>query len=441
MADKAAHQAARQDVHPALKREITLWQATLTGIGLILGAGIYALIGKASALAGNGVWLSFALSALVAIFTGLSYAELSSIFPKAGAEYVYSKHAFGRKLAFIIGWLVIISGFVFSATVAFGFAGYFEKLFGAPYLLTAVVLIVLLSFLVFYGIKESVWFGVISTLIEMTGLVIVIILGIPYLGRVDYFEFPSITGVFTAAALVFFAYVGFEQISRLAEETKNPKVNIHRATLISIAVTTIIYVLVAISAVSILDWSVLGASNAPIADIASKILGPQGFVVLSIIALFATSNTVLFMMVATARMIYGVGKSFSHTSILACVHSKTRTPWVATIITAVFSVVALGFGKIDVVANMTDFLIFVVFIVINAAAIKLRYTSEREAHHFRMPLNIGRFPLIPVFGIVSCVALMAHVNLDVMVYSVVTIAIGFAIAEILERKGIKAKYE
>jgi APA family basic amino acid/polyamine antiporter len=240
---------------------------------------------------------------------------------------------------------------------------------------------------------------------------------------------------------VFFAYVGFEQISRLSEETKNPRVNIHRATLLSIAITTVLYILVAISAVSIVDWSVLGASNAPLAEIASKIFGPNGFFVLSIIALFATANTVLFMMVATSRMIYGMGKSFSHTSVFARVHSKTRTPWVATIITMVFSAMALGFGKIETVANMTDFLIFFVFIVINAAAIKLRYTGEREAHHFRMPLNVGKFPLVPVFGILSCLMLMAYVNFEVMAYSALVIVIGFAIGEALERKGIKAKFE
>ncbi len=437
-AEKTKHASASG---PSLKREISLWQATLTGIGLILGAGIYALIGKASAIAGNGVWISFALSALVAVFTGLSYAELSSVFPKAGAEYVYTKHAFGRKLAFVIGWLIIISGFVFSATVAFGFAGYFERLFGAPYMLTATILVMLLSLLVFYGIKESVWFAVIATLVETIGLIIVIALGAPYLGSVDYFEFPSLAGVFTAAALVFFAYVGFEQISRLSEETKNPKTTIHRATLLSIAVTTVIYILVALAAVSVVDWRVLGSSNAPLAEIASHLLGPNGFVALSIIALFAIANTVLFMMVATSRMIYGMGKSFSHTSVFARIHSKTRTPWVATIITMVFSVVALGFGKIETVANMTDFLIFFVFIVINAAAIKLRYSVEKQEHHFRMPLNIGRFPVIPIFGIISCLVLMVYVHPDVILYSVLMIVAGFAIAELLERKGIKAKFE
>jgi APA family basic amino acid/polyamine antiporter len=426
---------------PRLKREINLWEAMLTGIGLILGAGIYVLIGKAANIAGNGIWLSFLLSAIVAVFTGLSYAELSSIFPKAGAEYVYTKHAFGRRLAFIIGWLIVISGFVFSATVAFGFAGYFEKLFGVPYMPTAVMLIVLLSLLVFYSIKESMWFAVVSTLIELLGLFMIIVMGLPYLGSIDYFEFPSLAGVFTAAALIFFAYIGFEQIARLSEETKNPKVNIHRAMLLSIAITTIIYVLVALSAVSIVDWRVLGASNAPLADVASKILGPQASLILSVIALFATSNTVLFMMVATSRMIYGMGKSFSHENVFARVHSKTRTPWVATIITMIFSVLALSFGNIETVANITDFLIFFVFIVINASAIKLRYSVKREEHHFMMPLNIGRFPIVPVLGIASCLVLMAYVNFEVMLYSILMIVVGFLIAEILERKGIKAKFE
>jgi APA family basic amino acid/polyamine antiporter len=140
-------------------------------------------------------------------------------------------------------------------------------------------------------------------------------------------------------------------------------------------------------------------------------------------------------------MIYGMGKSFSHESVFARIHSKTRTPWVATILTAIFSILALSFGKIEIVASMTDFLIFFVFVVINAAAIKLRYSVEKEEHHFRMPLNVGRFPLIPVFGIISCLLLMAYMSFDIVLYAVVLIVVGFAVSEILERKGVKAKFE
>jgi APA family basic amino acid/polyamine antiporter len=427
---------------PALRREISLWQATLAGVGIILGAGIYVLVGKAATLSGNAVWLSFLISALVSIFTGLSYAELSSVFPKAGAEYVYTKHAFGRRLAFIIGWLLIISGFVFSATVSFGFAGYFERLFGVPYLLTAAVLIAAMSFLVFYGIKESVWFAIVSTIIEVSGLVIIIAIGMPYLGSVNYFEFPSLAGVFSAAALIFFAYIGFEQVTRLSEETKNPEKNIPRALLLSIAITTILYILVALSAVSVIDWQTLGMSKAPLADVALKVLGPEASTILSVIALFATSNTVMLMLLATSRMIYGIGRSFSRSNPISRIHSKRRTPWVATIITGVCTMAFLSLGSIDVVAGVTDFLVFFTFVIINAAAIKMRYVLvRRPMGHFRMPLNIGRFPVIPVLGIISCLMLMAYVNFDIMLYSAGMIILGFIIAEILEKKGVRAEFE
>jgi APA family basic amino acid/polyamine antiporter len=428
-------------VKAKLEREISLWQVVLTGVGIILGAGIYVLIGKASALAGNAVWLSFLLSALVAVFTGLSYAELSSIFPKAGAEYVYTKHAFGRRIAFIIGWLLVFSGFVFSATVSFGFAGYFEQLFGFPFILSAVFLIILLTLIIFYGIKESVWFAVILTLIEASGLIIIIAMGLPYLGSVNYFESPSLAGVFQAAALIFFAYIGFEQITRLSEETKNPDVNIPRALILAIVITTVLYILVALSAVSILDWRSLGQSSAPLADVASKAFGPNAFTLLSVIALFATANTVLLMLLATSRIMYGIGKSFSPSNLFARIHSKRHTPWVASFFTMIFSILFLSFGKIEIVANITDFLIFFTFIIINLSAIRIRYKGFENLRDFKIPLNIGKFPIIPVLGIISCIILMAYMNFEIIFYSVLLIIAGFVISEILERKGIRAKFE
>jgi len=425
----------------SLDREISLWQATLLGVGIILGAGIYVLIGKASALAGNAIWLSFFLSSLVAVFTGLSYAELSSIFPKAGAEYVYTRHAFGRRTAFIIGWLLVISGLVFSATVALGFAGYFQNLFGVSPLLTAAVLIILLSFVIFYGIKESVWLAVIFTIIEASGLIIIIGMGLPYLGTVNYLEFPSLAGVFQAAALIFFAYIGFEQITRLSEETRKPDINIPRSLLLAIAITTILYVLVALSAVSILDWQSLGQSPAPLADVASQAFGPNAFLLLSVLALFATTSTVMLMLLATSRILYGIGRSFSPRNIFARIHPKTHTPWIATIATMAFSIMFLGFGNIETVANITDFLIFFTFIVINLSAIRIRYKGFEKLRDFKIPLNIGKFPVIPVLGIISCIVLMAYMNLEIILYASVLIIAGFIVSEILERKGIRAKFE
>jgi APA family basic amino acid/polyamine antiporter len=142
----------RNDTKIELKRDLGLLAVTLSGLGIILGAGIYVLIGKAAGFAGNAVWLSFAFSALIAVLTGLSYAELSSLFPKASAEYEYTKRAFHDRVAFIVGWLVILSGLIGASTVALGFGGYLSDLFGIQPLSSAVILIAALSLLIFYGI-------------------------------------------------------------------------------------------------------------------------------------------------------------------------------------------------------------------------------------------------------------------------------------------------
>ncbi|MCK4497424.1 MAG: amino acid permease [Candidatus Aenigmarchaeota archaeon] len=427
--------------HPKLKREIGLWQVVLAGIGIILGAGIYVLIGRAAALSGNAVWISFLISALVAMLTGLSYAELSSIFPRAGAEYVYTKRAFGYRLSLVVGWLLVLSGFVFASTVSLGFAGYFLKLFGSPIIPTAAVLIVLLSFLLYYGVKESIWFAVVFTLIEVSGLIIIIAMAAPYLGSVNYLSFPSISGVFQAAALIFFAYIGFEQITRLSEETKNPDRNIPRALILSIIITTVLYIFVAISAVSILDWQTLGQSEAPLADVAARAFGPNAFTIMAVIALFATANTVLLMMLATSRILYGIGRSFSGKNIFARLHSKRNTPWIATLVVMFFSILFLGFGDIGIVANITDFLIFFTFIIINLSVIRIRYMGFDKEREFRIPLNIGRFPVIPVLGILSCLILMIYMDAVIMLYSAILIVLGFLFFEILNRKGIRARFE
>jgi len=140
-----------------LKRELGLWSTTLCGVGIILGAGIYALVGKAAGIAGDAVWLSFLIASIVASLTGLSYAELSSRFPKAGAEYDYTKNAFGKRIAFIVGWLIFIGGSIAAAAVALGFAGYFAVLFHTPIVLVAILLIIATSYIVYYGIKQSAW--------------------------------------------------------------------------------------------------------------------------------------------------------------------------------------------------------------------------------------------------------------------------------------------
>ncbi|MCP8322326.1 MAG: amino acid permease, partial [archaeon] len=199
----------------ALKREIGLAGAVAYGVGIIVGAGVYALIGRAAGQAGNSVWLSFILAAIVASFTGLSYAELSSMFPVSGAEYVYVEKAFRSNFwAFIIGWLVLLSGVISSSTVALGFGGYLMSYIGISEAFTAILLILLLSLVNFWGIKESVKVNVVLTLIEVSGLILVVLFGAKYFGSVNYFVAPSgVRGIVSAAALIFFAFIGFESLA------------------------------------------------------------------------------------------------------------------------------------------------------------------------------------------------------------------------------------
>jgi len=409
----------------ALKRELGLLEVTLSGVGIILGAGIYTLIGRASGLAGNSLWMSFSISALIAIFTGLSYAELSSMFPKASAEYEYTAHAFGKRLAFIIGWLIILSGAIGASTVALGFGGYFKVLFSMPIITSAFVLIIALSFLLFLGIKESALFAVIATLIETAGLLIIIFIGVPYLGKVDYFEMPlGMDGVFQAAALVFFAYTGFESIVKLSEETKSPEKTIPKGLILAILVSVVLYILVAISAVSVVGWENLSRSDAPLADIAFSAFGSNAFVFLTIIALFSTANTVLLMMLGSSRIMYGMANSFHLPSILSKVHFLRRTPWAAIIMTSVLSLLFIFAGDIAFVANVANFTLFVTFFVINASMIVLRYKEPYVKRPFRVPFTIGRFPLLAFLGILFSVFMLLQLEANVILVGTALVVVG-----------------
>ena len=252
------------------------------GVGLILGAGIYVIIGDVAAVAGNAMWISFIVASVIALFTGLSYAELSSMFPKSAAEYVFAKNVFGSHfIALIVGCLIIFVAVVSAATVALGFSGYFTSVFFPQFhpVLVAIVLIAALSFVNFYGISESVWMNTAFTFIELAGLMIIILAGI-WLGspgNTNYFEMPDkkselsepsllfmISTLLGGAGLIFFAYYGFENIVNIADETRNPARIIPIAILISIAFATILYILVAISTSALVGWKGLSLSEAPL---------------------------------------------------------------------------------------------------------------------------------------------------------------------------------
>ncbi len=296
----------------SLRRHIGLFHLTMYGVGLILGAGIYVLIGEAAGLAGNALWISFILGSAVAAFAGLSYSELAALFPKAAAEYIFVKEGFQSNfIGFIIGWLTILTSIIVAATVALGFGGYMKELTNIPILISALAILGVLSVVNFIGIKESAWANTIFAIITISGLGIIIFVGFfsQVESEIDYFENPlGINGIILGFVLVFFAFIGFEDMANVAEEVRKPQKTIPRGIMLSVLITAIIYILVSLASIRVLGWEQLAESSAPLAMVAEEKLGTQGHFILSIIALFATASTILITLVAGARIFYGMAK-------------------------------------------------------------------------------------------------------------------------------------
>lgn len=411
-----------------LKRHMGLFQLTMYGVGLILGAGIYVLVGEAAGFAGNSVWISFLLGAIAAIFAGLSYCELTALFPKAAAEYNFVKNAFKNNfIAFIIGWLTAITSMITSATVALGFGGYFSQFIDLPIILSAVLLIGALSFVNFIGIKHSAWMNTVFALVTAGGLGLIIFLGFTFepAEPIDYFEAPNgMTGIILAFVLIFFAFIGFEDMANVAEEVKKPKKTLPRAIILSVLITGVIYILVSLSVVRVVNWEALGQSVAPLADVANASMGISGNITLSAIALFATASTVLITLVAGARMIYGMAKSKSLPFFLSKVHSKTHTPWIAVIAILITSLAFVFIGDIVIVANIVVFAVVITFAMINLSVILLRYGEPDLERPFRVPVNIGKFPLLPLVGFGITVYMAIQFELQVILVGVGIITVG-----------------
>jgi basic amino acid/polyamine antiporter, APA family len=232
-----------------LRRTLGLWQVSLTGIGVILGAGVYALIGPAAALSGTALWLSFALAGVAAGLTAYSYARFAALRPKASPEFQYTALAFGADVGFVAGWLMLLGDIAAAASVALGFGGYLNHLAGTPTALGAAGLVLAAGVAMYAGISHSVAIAAVLTAIEAAGLLFVIAVGLPAWPHADFrVAAGAATGVFGAAALIFFAFLGFDELGNLAEEMRRPERDLPRALFVSLGATTCIYVAVALSA-------------------------------------------------------------------------------------------------------------------------------------------------------------------------------------------------
>jgi APA family basic amino acid/polyamine antiporter len=392
-----------------LRRNLGLGSLTFYGVGLILGAGIYSILGEAAGVAGEALWWSFLLGSFAALLTGLSYAELATMLPLAGAEYVYLREAWPRLawLAGTLGWVLVVAGMATAATVAMAFAGYASLFVAAPPWLIAVVLIAAAVALNVVGVREASWANIVLTLVETAGLVALIVVGArdPNFGQA--FLVAPHAGVLAGAALVFFAYLGFEDIANLAEEAIDPGRNIPRAILISVAVSTLLYVLVAVASVTLLPPEQLAASASPLAD-AMQVGAPSLAGALGGVALFATANTTLIIVTAGSRLLLGMARGGTGPQVLASTIPGRQTPVAAILLAGAGALVFLPLGGVGLIGSVASMLSLGAFASVNAALLRLRFTRPDAERPFRVPLALGRVPILTVVGLIVVIGLLTQ---------------------------------
>jgi amino acid transporter len=388
----------------SLRRSLTLWQVSLSGIGVILGAGVYGLIGPAAAQAGNGLWLAFLLAGLTAGLTAYTYARLARLAPKNSPEFQYTALAFGPRLGFVAGGLMLVADVLAAAAVTLAFGGYLGHLVGTPTTVNALVLVVALGTILWAGVEQSVAVAIVLTAVEALGLAFVIVVGVPSWVGTDYLAMPhGLTGVSGAAALIFFAYLGFDELGNFAEEMRRPERDLPRALFISMVATTTIYVLVALSAVAVVDAARLGASDAPLALVVGRVLGERADTTLSIMALAATANTALLLLVSAARSIYGMAVAGLLPKRLARV-GRTAVPVSSTLLVLALLAALVALGTLRQVAAMTDAVVLVSFLFVNGSLPWLAARGRTPATGGARLVEI----LIPSLAFLLCTWLLLH---------------------------------
>lgn len=361
-----------------LIRSIGPFQLTLYGLGSMLGSGIYGLIGQAAGQVGNAVWASFLVAMVAALLTALSYASLGSRYPRAGGAAFVAQKAYRMPLlSFVVGLAVVCSGLASVATQSQVFARNLVVLLGPasiPVWAIGAGFLLTVAALVLRGIRESMWVNVAFTLVEAAGLLVVIAVGIPYWGAVDLLEFPDLPSgdatarlVMQGAVLTFFAFIGFEDTLNVAEECRDPQRTIPIALVTAMAIGALIYVAVAITAVSVVPWRELAQAPGPLTEVMARAAPAIAPWVFTAVTLFAVANTALVNYVTSSRLVYGMAQQGLLPRPLGTVHTRTRTPHLAAVLLLAMLLPLGLLGSIANLASASVLLLLAVFAVVNGA--------------------------------------------------------------------------
>lgn len=389
-----------------LDRRIGLPLLLFYGLGTILGAGIYVLVGQVAANAGMLAPLAFLVAAVVAGVTALSYCRLVVAFPHSSGDALFVERGLNKAwLGRLVGYLVILTGIVSAATLANGFVGYLVSLVSLPD--AAIIAFVVLSMgaLAMWGIAESLWIAAVFTGIEIFGLVWVIFLSAPEFSELSMHtqeiwvpgSFQQWSGVMAGALLAFYAFVGFEDMVNIVEEVKSPARNMPRGIIFALAIATILYMLIAVAAVLSLPLDSLAQSAAPVRDMVVKD-HPDAAKALVVIGLFAIINGVLAQMIMSSRMLYGLADRAQVHRVFALVAEKSRIPWVATLVVVLLILVFALWLPLVTLARLTSSILLVIFLLVNTSLWRLKRQGEVTP--------VKGLPNAPLMGVILCATLL-----------------------------------
>lgn len=402
-------------------------------IGDILGAGIYALVGKLAGHVGGAVWLPIAIGFVVAALTAASYAELVGKYPRAAGAALYTHRAFKRPFfTFLVAFAVMMSGVASASAAALAFGGnYLAQFVTAPPVLAALGFLAAITLVNFIGISESIKVNLVLTIVEVSGLLIVIVVGVIGIvqgtgdtSRALAFEAPNgaVLGVLGATALGFYALIGFEDAVNLAEECHAPNKTFPIALFTGIAITGVVYLIISVIAVALVPPATLATSTGPLLDVvraAGVNFPPELF---AGIALLAIGNTALINMIMASRLLYGMANERIVPTAFAKVHQRRRTPIVAIAFTVLISAGLIATGDVKELAETTVLLLLVVFAVVNCAVLVLRKRTVEHAH-FKTPT------WAPVLGIATTLLLASPITgRPAKVYLTAAILVGIGAA-------------
>jgi amino acid transporter len=389
-----------------LRRVLGTAALTLYGVGVIVGAGIFVLVGEVAGEAGAASWFAFLGASLAALPTGLAYAELASRHPQSAGEAVFAARATARPfVAFVVGFLVVASGLMSTAAVSHGFVQYARVAFDVPSIPSAVLLVGFLgalSFLNARGMRESTWVNGVCTVASILALVGLVIAGASHLGDAapQLLEAPSrvpAAAILSAGALAFYAFIGFEDICNVADETRQPSRTIPRAILLSLAISTALYVLVTLTALSVVSADDLAAHSAPLALVSERLLPGISSRWLAGVAVLAVINTALFNLIMASRVLYGMARNGWLPAALGKVGHRRRTPLRAVALSFVLAVAFALTGLLGVLAQATNVLILLAFAAVNLSLVVIRVRKvppDPDAGRvFRLPI------VVPILGV------------------------------------------